>query len=64
MGLAFLISPAISFAIFLGSMAALALGKVVPNWSTKFLIIAASGIIAGESLSGIFLAMIAVFSGG
>ncbi len=64
MGLAFLISPAISFALFLGSMAALLIGKITPNWSTKFMIIAASGIIAGESLSGIFLALIAVLSGG
>jgi len=30
-------------------MAALATEKLSPNWSTKFLVIAASGIIAGES---------------
>jgi len=59
-GLAFLIAPSIAIALFLGSMGALVLGKVVPNWSTRFLIIAASGIIAGESLSGIFLALIEV----
>jgi len=60
LGLAFLIAPGISFALFLGSMAALVAGKVAPNWSTKFLIIAASGIIAGESLSGMLLALLAV----
>lgn len=64
MGLAFLIAPGISFALFAGAMAALAAEKVFPNWSGRYLIIAASGIIAGESLSGMFLAIIAVFSGG
>ena len=63
LGLAFLIAPGISFALFLGSMAALASSKLTPNWSTKFLIIAASGIIAGESLSGMLLALLAIFSG-
>lgn len=64
MGLAFLIAPGISFALFAGSMAALAAEKVFPNWSGRYLIIAASGIIAGESLSGMFLALIEVLSGG
>lgn len=63
LGLAFLIAPGISFALFLGSMAALVAGKFAPNWSTKFLIIAASGIIAGESLSGMLLALLAIFTG-
>ncbi len=60
MGLAFLISPGISFALFLGSMAALGLTKVFPSWSARFLIVAASGIIAGESLSGMLLAVLAI----
>ena len=64
MGLAFLIAPSIALALFAGSMAALLAGKIAPNWSTKFLIIAASGIIAGESLSGMFLAIIAILTGG
>lgn len=63
LGLAFLISPGISLALFAGSMVALVAGKVVPNWSTRFMIIAASGIIAGESLSGMLLAVIAIFTG-
>ncbi|MFO8026687.1 MAG: OPT family oligopeptide transporter [Opitutales bacterium] len=64
MGLAFLIAPGISFALFVGSMAALAAEKVFPNWSGRYLVIAASGIIAGESLSGMFLALIEVLKGG
>jgi putative OPT family oligopeptide transporter len=59
-GLAFLIAPGISIALFLGSMVAFITGKFVPDWSSRFLIIAASGIIAGESLSGIFFALIEV----
>ncbi|MFU8892579.1 MAG: OPT family oligopeptide transporter [Luteolibacter sp.] len=62
-GLAFVIAPSVSFSLFTGSMVAVALGKVVPSWSTRFLIIAASGIIAGESLSGMLLALIAIFTG-
>jgi len=58
MGLAFLIVPGISFAIFLGSMAALCASKCFPNWSQRFLIIAASGIIAGEPLTGILVALL------
>lgn len=62
LGLSFLITPGISFALFLGSMVAHFAGKIAPNWSTKFLIIAASGIIAGESLAGMFLSLIAMFN--
>lgn len=63
LGLAFLISPGISFALFPGSMAALGASKFIPSWSARFLIIAASGIIAGESLSGMLLALLAMFKG-
>jgi putative OPT family oligopeptide transporter len=63
LGLAFLISPGVSFALFLGAMAAVAMGKFVPSWSARFLIIAASGIIAGDSLSGTFLALLAILKG-
>lgn len=63
LGLAFLISPGISFALFLGSMAALGASKFFPGWSARFLIIAASGIIAGESLSGMLLALLAIING-
>lgn len=62
-GLAFLISPGISIALFTGSMVALVTSKVIPDWNTRFLIIAASGIIAGESLSGVLLALLDVLSG-
>lgn len=63
LGLAFLISPGVSFALFVGSMVSLGASKFVPSWSARFLIIAASGIIAGESLSGMLLAVLAIFKG-
>lgn len=56
MGLAFLISPGVSFALFAGSVVALIAGKVGPNWSAYFL------IIAGESLAGMCLALLAIFN--
>jgi uncharacterized oligopeptide transporter (OPT) family protein len=63
-GLSFVIAPSTSFSLFFGSMVALVAGKVAPDWSNRFMIIAASGIIAGESLSGVFLALIAILGGG
>jgi uncharacterized oligopeptide transporter (OPT) family protein len=33
------------------------LSKWIPNWTARFLIVVASGIIAGESLSGVGLAI-------
>jgi uncharacterized oligopeptide transporter (OPT) family protein len=44
-------------------MLATLLEKVVPSWSSRFLIICASGIIAGESLSGVALAIMRIVSG-
>jgi putative OPT family oligopeptide transporter len=63
LGLAFLLAPGISFALFIGSMISLGASKFTPNWSARFLIIAASGIIAGESLSGMLLALLEILKG-
>jgi len=57
MGLAFVIPAYNAFSMFLGSLAAWLLGKWVPNWTARFLIVFASGIIAGESLTGVALAL-------
>lgn len=56
-GLAFVIPGYNSFSMFLGSFAAWILSKWVPSWTARFLIVAASGIIAGESLTGVGLAI-------
>lgn len=56
-GLAFVIPGYNSFSMFLGSFVAWILSKWVPSWTARFLIVAASGIIAGESLTGVGLAI-------
>lgn len=59
-GLAFVIPAYNAISMFLGAIAAWALGRWVPNWSTRFLLIFASGLIAGESLSGVVLAVMEI----
>jgi putative OPT family oligopeptide transporter len=63
-GLGFVIPAFNGISIFIGAMLATALEKVVPSWSARFLIICSSGIIAGESLSGVALAIMRIVSGG
>jgi uncharacterized oligopeptide transporter (OPT) family protein len=60
LGLAFVIPAYNAISMFLGAIAAWALGRWVPNWSTRFLLIFASGLIAGESLSGVVLAVMEI----
>lgn len=59
-GLAFVIPAYNAISMFLGAMAAWVLGKAAPDWSSRFLIILASGLIAGESLSGVVLAVMEI----
>ena len=63
LGLAFVIPAYNAISMFLGAMAAWLLGKWVPKWSTRFLIVFASGLIAGESLSGVALAIEQIIAG-
>ena len=61
-GLAFVIPAYNSISMFLGAAAAGLLGRWLPAWSGRFLIILASGLIAGESLSGVVLALMQILS--
>ena len=63
-GLGFVIPAFNGISIFIGAMLATVLEKVVPSWSARFLIICSSGIIAGESLSGVALAIVRIVTGG
>lgn len=63
LGLAFVIPAYNAISIFLGSLMGAAVGKAFPGWAAKFLIICASGLIAGESLSGVGLAIFEVVRG-
>jgi putative OPT family oligopeptide transporter len=62
-GLAFVIPANSSISLFVGSMVAYGSEKLYPRWSARYLVIIASGIIAGESLSGMVLAAVAIFTG-
>lgn len=57
LGLAFVIPAYNSISIFAGSIVGLLLAKYAKTWSEKFLIVLASGLIAGESLAGVGLAI-------
>jgi putative OPT family oligopeptide transporter len=63
-GLGFVIPAYNGISIFMGAMLSTVLEKVVPSWSARFLIICSSGIIAGESLSGVALAIVRIITGG
>ena len=56
-GLAFVIPAWNAISLFIGALAAYLLTRYVPRWSDRFLIVAASGLIAGESLAGVAAAM-------
>lgn len=64
LGLAMVIPAYNSISMFLGSMVGLGLSKRVPKWSARFLIVLASGIIAGESLTGVGFAVQAILGAG
>lgn len=53
LGLAFVIPASVSITLFIGALLGVALHRLVPNWSTRFLISAAAGLVAGESLYGV-----------
>lgn len=57
LGLAFVVPAYDSLAMFLGGTIALVLGKTAPSWSGRFLVVIASGLIAGESLTGVGVAL-------
>ena len=57
LGLAFVIPASTSMTLFVGALAGHALHRRAPRWSTRFLIACAAGLIAGESLLGVFVSI-------
>jgi len=57
LGLAFVIQMYTSTTMFVGAVVAWALGRWVPRWSDRFLVAICAGLVAGESLTGVGLAM-------
>jgi uncharacterized oligopeptide transporter (OPT) family protein len=58
LGLAMVIPASLSITMFLGSLVALALARWRPTLAQRFVIAAASGLIAGESLTGVLRALL------
>jgi uncharacterized oligopeptide transporter (OPT) family protein len=63
-GLAMVIPASLAVIMFLGSLLALALTRFAPSLSQRFLIAAASGLIAGESLTGVGQALFGILGAG
>ena len=63
MGLAMVVPPYYSIAMFLGALLALAADRFWPSWSARFVVVIASGAIAGESLAGVVFAVKKVITG-
>lgn len=52
LGLAFVITGRNSISMFIGAALAMVLAKLLPRWSDRFVVVIASGLVAGESLTG------------
>ncbi|AKF10885.1 OPT family oligopeptide transporter [Sandaracinus amylolyticus] len=63
LGLSFTIQAWTSFSLFFGSMLGWALRRWAPEWSERYLTVVASGVIAGESLAGVAIAIHAILGG-
>lgn len=63
LGLAFVIPAWTSLSMALGAVAAATAARLVPDWSSRFVLALAAGLVAGESLAGIAAAMSAFVGG-
>jgi uncharacterized oligopeptide transporter (OPT) family protein len=64
LGLAFVIPAYNAISMFLGAVLAAGVGRVAPHWSARFLVVLAAGLIAGESITGVAMAMKQILLGG
>ena len=60
LGLAFTITGFYSVSMFIGALGALALAKAKPKVAEEYVVPVSSGIIAGESLMGVIIALLVV----
>ncbi|HKQ56331.1 MAG TPA: OPT family oligopeptide transporter [Candidatus Eisenbacteria bacterium] len=61
LGLAFTITGFYSVSMFIGALAALLLARAKPKMAEEYVVPVSSGIIAGESLMGVAIALLVVF---
>jgi uncharacterized oligopeptide transporter (OPT) family protein len=59
-GLAFVIPASTSLGLFYGALLAMLLSRFFKAWSASFLVVMAAGLVAGESLMGVALAMLSM----
>lgn len=57
-GFAFVLPASLCISLFLGALIALVASWIAPEWKKKYLIVAAAGLVAGESLVGVGEAML------
>ncbi len=62
LGLAFVLPAYNAISMCLGAVAAATCERVTPQWSARFLVVIASGLIAGESLAGVGIAIEGMFA--
>ena len=60
LGLAFVIPASTSLGLFYGALLAFLLSRLFPRWSATYLVAAAAGLVAGESLMGVCLAALSM----
>jgi putative OPT family oligopeptide transporter len=56
-GLAFILPAYNSLSMTFGAVVAAFVGRVSPSWSAKFVVVIAAGLIAGESIAGVAIAI-------
>ena len=56
-GLSLVIPASNSVMIFLGGVIAKIMNRLAPDWSEKYLTVTAAGLVAGESLAGVTIAI-------
>lgn len=56
-GLAFVFPASVSFALFVGGLAAFVLSRWCKGWTARFLLPTCAGIVAGESITGVGVAL-------
>jgi uncharacterized oligopeptide transporter (OPT) family protein len=56
-GLAFVVHAHYSITMFLGGLIALILGRRFKTWTPKYLVVVCAGVVAGESLTGVGVAL-------
>ena len=61
-GLAFILPAYNSLSMCFGAIAAAAAARFSPSWSTRFVVVIAAGLIAGESIAGVAIAIESMLS--